>query len=535
MSGIFQTFNVAKLGMQVQQNAVNTTSHNISNANTEGFSRQRVNLQTTQPFSYAGIGQFGTGVEVVSITRTRDEFLDSQIRFENSIEGRYKAGESALEQVEMVFLEPSDTGLNSVLDAFWNSWQELSKTPENSNAKTIVAQSAVTFCDAANHMDGQMETLKADLATLQTSKVYDANVLVGQINDMNDQIYRVKIKGLEPNDLMDRRDLLVDRLSTIVNIETSLDENGSMEITNRETGGILLDSNPKQPAEHEMSAVQSVEYVEGDIDGEYHLTVARKGDSSDTYTIKTNVADYAQGDVVFTDPEEDWDDGVVALTRPDLQEGALAGNSLAIEDITAYKGKLDSLVNGIAKTVNKIHNPDSGEADDDISTMDFFLTKDGANDFSADNISVNPDILDDTNLVQAGEASDSPAGDGSRALAIAQLRNGRFDMTDIETDVAGYDAGDMSITTNPAGTTFDSFYKDIVATIGIDTQDARRGSENQEILLLQLNQRKDSISGVSIDEEVASLIQYQTAYQANARVMSTLSQMLDTLINGLRA
>ncbi len=533
MSGIFQAFNVAKLGMQVQQNAVNTTSHNVSNANTEGFSRQRVNLQTTQPFSYAGIGQFGTGVEVVSITRTRDEFLDAQIRFENSIEGRYKSGESALEQVEMIFLEPSDTGLNSTLGEFWNSWQELSKTPENSNAKTIVAQGAVTLTDTVNHMDGQMETLKADLTTLQTSKVYDANLLLGQINDMNDQIYRVNIKGMEPNDLMDRRDLLVDRLSSIIDIKTSLEKNGSMEIKNRETGDILLDSNPKVPAEMEMSTVRSVEYVPDDPDGKFwHLSVLRKGDSTDVHTVKMSDENYSQGDVVFTDPEEDWDDGEVTLTKSDLREGALAGNSLALEKIEAYQSQLESLINGIAQAVNKIHNPDG---DGDPSTVDFFSTLDGATDFTAENISVNVDILDDVNLVQAGEVPDGPAGDGSRALAIAQLRNGRFNMTDIGSDLSGYDAGDMSIPSNTEGTTFDSFYKDLIATVGIDTQDAHRGSENQETLLLQLNQRKDSISGVSIDEEVANLIQYQTAYQANARVMSTLTQMLDTLMNGLRA
>jgi flagellar hook-associated protein 1 FlgK len=539
MSGIFQAFNVAKLGMQVQQNAVSITSHNISNANTEGFSRQRVNLQTTQPFSYAGIGQFGTGVEVDSITRTRDEFLDDQIRVENSIEGRYKSGESALEQVEMVFLEPSDTGLNSVLDSFWNSWQELSKTPENSNAKTIVAQSAVTFTDAANHMDGQMETLKSDLATLQTSKVYDANLLLGQINDMNDQIYRVKVKGMEPNDLMDRRDLLVDRLSTIVGIETSLEENGSMEITNRETGELLLDANPKADTEIEMSVVQSVEYVPDDPDGKFwHLSLLRKGDSNDVHTVKTSDENYSQGDVVFTDADENWDDGEVTLTKPNLREGAVAGNSLALEKIEVYQSQLDSLINGIAQAVNKIHNPDSGEVDDDLSTIDFFTKSDGESNFNAENIAVNAAILDDVGEIQAGFLKNdelNPVGDGSRALAIAQLRNGRFDMSDIETDVDEYVTEDMSIPSDPAGTTFDSFYKDLIATVGIDTQDAHRGSENQDILLLQLNQRKDSISGVSIDEEVANLIQYQTAYQANARVMSTLTQMLDTLINGLGA
>ncbi|MBK5251256.1 MAG: flagellar hook-associated protein FlgK [Peptostreptococcaceae bacterium] len=526
MSGIFQAFNVAKLGMQVQQYAVNTTSHNISNANTEGFSRQRVNLQTTQPFSYAGIGQLGTGVEVVSITRTRDELLDAQIRFENAIEGRFESGEAALEQVEMILLEPSDTGLNSTLGEFWNSWQELSKTPENVSAKTIVAQGAVTLTGTVNHLDGQMETLKADLTTLQTSKVYDANVLLGQINDMNDQIYRVNIKGMEPNDLMDRRDLLVDRLSSIINIETSLDKNGSMEITNRETGKILLDVNPKEPAEMEMSVVQSVVFVEGDTDGEWHLTVSLKGDPTDIHTVKTNVADYTQGDVIFTDPREDWNDGTVILTKPDLKEGALVGNTMAMTDISNYQDQLDLLVNGIAQAVNKIHNPDG-------VTVDFFTGQEGE-PFTAENISVNAAILQDENLVQAGAVLDGPAGDGSRALAIAQLRNGRFDMAAIGLDLAGYDAVDMSVPSNAEGT-FDSFYKGIIATVGIDTQSAQRGLENQETLLLQLNQRKESISGVSIDEEVANLIQYQTAYQANARVMSTLTQMLDTLLNGLFA
>ena len=527
MSGIFQTFNVAKLGMQAQQNAVNTASHNIANANTEGFSRQRVNLQTTLPFTYAGIGQFGTGVEVGSITRTRDEFLDTQIRLENAMDGRYKTDGAALEQVEMIFMEPSDTGLNSALDEFWNSWQELSKTPENSNAKTIVAHSAASLTDMANHMDGQLETLKADLTTLQASTVKDANVLLSQINDTNDQIYRVKLKGLEPNDLMDRRDLLVDRLSSIVDIKTSINEYGSMEISNRETGKILLNANPKETAEVEMSVVKTAAY--DDAAGEWTLTVFRKGDSTEplkTVTLAGAPDAFCRGDVLLTDPLEDWDDGAVTLSKLPLEEGELAGNSLGIERIGEYQNRLDSLMNGIAQGVNTIHS-ETGQA--------FFTISGTATEFSAGNITVNENIMNDVNLVQAGEIAGGPAGDGSRALAIAGLRNGRFNVENIEGDIAGYISGEMTIPSNAAGRSFDSFYKDLIATIGIESQDAIRGSENQEALLLQLNQRKESISGVSIDEEVASLIQYQTAYQANARVMETLSLMLDTLINGLGA
>ncbi len=527
MSGIFQTFNVAKLGMLAQQNAVNVASHNIANANTEGFSRQRVNLETTQPFTYAGIGQFGTGVEVESITRTRDNFLDAQIRLENAMNGRYEASGTALEQVEMIFLEPSDTGLNSALDEFWNSWQELSKTPENSNAKTMVAQNALSLTDMANHMDGQLEALESDLTDLQASRVCDANVLIGQINDMNDQICRVKLKGLEPNDLMDRRDLLADKLSAIVDIETSLDEYGSMQISNRETGKILLDANPKEAAEVEMSVVKNASYDE--TAGEWTLTIVYRGDitgQDKTVTVGGASGDFQKGDVIFTDSLEDWEDGAVAVTKPLLEEGELAGNSLGIEKTEEYRNHLDSLMNGIALGVNAIHE-ETGQA--------FFTISGTESEFTAGNIRVNENIMDDVNLVQAGQAAGGPAGDGSRALAIAGLRNGRFDIENMEADIAGYVSGDMYIPSNDSGTSFDNFYKDLISTIGIDSQSAIRGAENQDALLLQLNQRKDSISGVSIDEEVASLIQYQTAYQANARVMETLSLMLDTLINGLGA
>jgi len=376
-------------------------------------------------------------------------------------------------------------------------------------------------------MGGQLEALKTDLTSLQASKVNDANALLNQINDMNDQIYRVKIKGLEPNDLMDRRDLLVDRLSTIVDIETSINEHGSMEISNRETGKILLGFNPKEKPEVEMSIVKAAAYDEAA--GEWTLTIAYRGKMTEpdkTVVVGGALDAFGKGDVIFTDPLEDWDDGAVAVSKPHLEEGELAGNSLGIEKISEYRMRLDALMGGIAKGVNTIHE-ETGEA--------FFTISGTDSEFTAENISVNENILSDVNMVQAGETLGGPAGDGSRALAIAGLRNGRFDIENIETDIAGYISGEMSIPSNVAGTSFDNFYKDLIATIGIDSQSAIMGAENQEVLLLQLNQRKESISGVSIDEEVASLIQYQTAYQANARVMETLNIMLDTLINGLSA
>lgn len=171
MSGLFQTFNIARTGMYATQNKINNASHNIANAATEGYSRQNVNVSATNPYTLPGIGQIGTGVEIDSITRTRDGYLDSQIRYENSLSGKFESANTVLEQVEIIFLEPSDTGLNTVMNEMWTSWQELSKNPENSNARTITTQNALTFTDTLNHMTNQLETVVKDTISLSESKV----------------------------------------------------------------------------------------------------------------------------------------------------------------------------------------------------------------------------------------------------------------------------------------------------------------------------------------------------------------------------
>ena len=130
VSGIFSTFNTAKRGLYAQQHAVSTASHNIANANTEGYSRQRVHMRTTPGFLIPNTGVVGTGVEIADIARIRDAYLDVQIRYETSRKGQYLARQEILEQVEMAFMEPSDTGLNTVMGRMWDAWQELAKSPK---------------------------------------------------------------------------------------------------------------------------------------------------------------------------------------------------------------------------------------------------------------------------------------------------------------------------------------------------------------------------------------------------------------------
>ncbi|MEA3422390.1 MAG: flagellar hook-associated protein FlgK [Bacillota bacterium] len=516
MSGLFQTFNIARTGMYATQNKINNASHNIANAATEGYSRQNVNVSATNPYTLPGIGQIGTGVEIDSITRTRDGYLDSQIRYENSLSGKFESANTVLEQVEIIFLEPSDTGLNTVMNEMWTSWQELSKNPENSNARTITTQNALTFTDTLNHMTNQLETVVKDTISLSESKVYDANSMLNQINDLNDQIYRVKLRNLEPNDLMDQRDLLIDKLSSIVDINTKETAFGSIEITNNETGTILLSSNPEELPEGKLNVIRD---IQPDGSGNFTVTMAKNGDINDVITF-TASTDFKAGDIVFMDPSDPTD-----ITAANLTEGELAGQMESIDSVHKYEDQLDNLAKSLAMSINTIHS-DGG--------IDFFTSSDG-NEINAKNITVNQDILGDVSLVNTGATPTSSEGDGSRALAIAQLRNGNYpinDIDDFQTYIDdNYDPIAMTLNSDTSGTTFDGYYKDVVAKVGIDAQAAQRGLENQGNLILQLEQRRESISGVSIDEEVANLVQLQTAYQANAKVMSTVTLMLDTLIN----
>jgi|LGVF01.1.fsa_nt_gb flagellar hook-associated protein 1 FlgK len=521
MSGLFQTFNIARTGMYATQNKINNASHNIANAATEGYSRQSVNVSATNPYTLPGIGQIGTGVEIDSITRTRDGYLDNQIRYENSLSGKFESTNTVLEQVEIIFLEPSDTGLNTVMNEMWTSWQELSKNPENSNARTITTQNALTFTDTVNHMTNQLDTVVEDTISLSESKVYDANSMLNQINDLNDQIYRVKLRNLEPNDLMDQRDLLIDKLSSIVDINTKETAFGSVEITNNETGTVLLSSNPEELPGGKLNVIRD---IQPDGTGNFTVTMAKNGDINDVITFTTNSDEFKAGDIVFVDSAT-WNDNPPLVTASNLTEGELAGQMESIDLVHKYEDQLDNLAKSLAMSINTIHG-DGG--------IDFFTSSDG-NEINAKNITVNQEILDDVSKVNTGATPTSPEGDGSRALAIAQLRNGNYpinDIDDFQTYINNnYNPTSMTLSSDTSGTTFDGYYKDTIAKVGIDAQAAQRGLENQGNLILQLDQRRESISGVSIDEEVANLVQLQTAYQANAKVMSTVTLMLDTLIN----
>lgn len=452
MSGLFGSFNTAVTGLSANQAGLQTTSHNINNINTKGFHRQRVELKAERAYNMPGVGQLGMGVKVDGVVRLVDDFVNLQLRNENSTLSQYVGKNDVMGQIESIFNEPSVTGLNFAMGEMFNAWQELSKNPESLNMKSIVVQKAKTFTDTLNHMVSKITDLKADTqANIEKSK-QDFNSLVVQLNTINEQIASVTLKGQSPNDLMDQRDLLLERMSELVKIESEYDSLGK--------------------------AVVKI------------------------------------GDKVVTGPNPE------AIDFDAITTGKIGGYHSSIKEMDDRLSELEDFAKGTALMFNQIHNEDGNLTDD------FFKFEVVGDKFT---ISVNELIENDPNLVKAKKEVTSPEGDGSRALAIANLRYTKIDFS--TGTLPNYISAEMKFENVATGHTMEGKYGDVVTKVGISVQQSSNMMKNQGAVMGQLFNRRESISGVSLDEEVTNLIKYQRSYEANSRVINTINEMLDTLIN----
>lgn len=236
MRSTFQGLETARRGMFTQQTALQVTGHNISNANTPGYTRQRVNFTQTEPYPAAAMnrpnipGQMGTGVQAGSIQRVREGFLDTQFREENNKFGYWNTRSEALAKMEDIMNEPSDNGLSKTLDRFWQSLQDLSVHPEDDGARSVVRQRGEAVSDTFNYLSNSLNAIRNDHKSQIDLTVKEINSLATQINNINSQINEIEPHGYLPNDLYDERDNLVDRLSQLVNIKVTPVKSGGNAI-----------------------------------------------------------------------------------------------------------------------------------------------------------------------------------------------------------------------------------------------------------------------------------------------------------------
>lgn len=577
MSGLFDTFTVAKRGLSVQQGNINTTSHNISNASTVGYSRQRSVVETTRPFGgtsrfdSCSAGQVGTGAEITKIERIRDIFKDYQVRAQKTSNGELNAKNSYLTQTEDILNETSDTGIQQALSDFYKGFQSLSLDPTKPSNRSVALQQAQTLASMLNNRYTQLENKKNDAQETMKSDVTDINSMLDQVNDLNGQIAGVSAIGMTPNDLMDKRDNLLDQLSVKFGITTKREKYEAIDISSSELStpkiGMLVDGNDFTAANcNRFSYVQSATLTGTSLEVKYAvlgnpnkiqtLTITGADEALKTEVLEKRILIAGKDGNVTPAPN---DKTSIENALFSVAKGEIGGKQSVQKNIQNCMDELDKFAAGLAYTVNAIQTGSTDNtANANLQYNDpIFVTKASnggtATDvgINAKNIVVNSLLNKEPSRLNCGLSKTDTSGEhaGTRALAIATLKNIKLDLdkitvsdtstksnffTGASSAGVSLDSDNQYINSSTSGVTLDSYYKSVISDLATITKGVNSDLANSDYQLQIYENDRLSESGVSIDEETTNLIQYQHAYQANAKVISTVDQLLDVVINGLK-
>jgi flagellar hook-associated protein 1 len=457
MSSLSDIMSASSQALRIQQLAMQIIGQNTANANTDGYSRERIDFSTSPPYAGMGLWDVGSGVDIGKLGRVRDQLLDDQIRRNATTFGYWQQRDDNLSRVEEVFNELSGSAISDQLSSFWAAWQDLANHPESAAGRQAVVQNAQSLASSVRDVYAQLTDRRNTLDRQVTSAVDEVNALTQQIATLNLQIVHGETGGQEASRLRDQRDLAVDRLSHLINITTQESSDGAVNVYN---GGQML---------VQLGSAQQLTLSTADQNGA--VTVISYG-----------------------------------LHGPRAQlEGGEIKSLLDVRDndITAVMSKLDEFAKSLAERVNEVHRTGYGLSG--TSGQDFF-----ASDVTgAANFRVSAAILQDPSRVAAAGAPDAP-GDNSIALRLAAIQNDK--------------------TMNNGTSTLGDFYKDIVLDVGSRKANAANELKVETAVMDNLENRRQQISGVSVDEEMSRMVQVQQAYAAAAKVVNTVDQMMQTVL-----
>jgi len=452
MSG-FSGLYIGLSALQSQQIVQETVAQNIANVNTEGYSRRVARLAPIASPPVAQGIQTGMGVEITDVRRSASLMLNQQIQEEKGVQAYWDATAKGMVRVEGLFQEPGDNGIAALMNEFWSSWQDLSLDPSSTGARTNVQQRAQLLADTLRRTHSGILDFTTGLDVDLRVQVDRVNVLATEIAGLNKQITKSLASGVTPNDLWDRRDMLLEELSTLSHAQTAENADGSTMVFLE--GHMLVGSQGSIP-------------LETQIDGNGNLQPMWSDDGT--------IAAVSSGEMGATRGLRDW----------------------ALNEIMP---KINDIATELIDAVNALHN--SGFTLDNNPGGDFFSGTD------AHDINLSALVASDLNAIVTAAGPDTP-GDGSIALQMADLQ-----------DQERPALGDSII----------GAYATMSALLGLNVQQSETMAGNQEALVGFLAGQRDSLAGVSLDEEGVTMIGAQRAYEAAARVITVVDEMLDQLIN----
>ena len=552
MRPAFLGFNIARSALFTQQQQLDVTGHNIANASVEGYSRQRIDVKAAPDIYNLGQnypGAVGEGVQAQQLERLRNDLLDKDYRREQSEGQNFTTRADYLSRLESVLGELGDTGLSGDIERFFNAWQDASQRPEDTALRRVLVEQGARLASQIQNIDADTQALQDSAQTELNQTVNRINTLTARISDLNTEIAKRNAAGDTPADLLDERDRALDELSEYAHFTLREDTLGKVEV--QIDGKAVVDDERSHP----IQIYREPDIVRGSTTTVFPVTLqtgdlringidvfagspltlnsaADKGqlvERINQVTASTNIRASLDpaGQLVLQGTREGTtylnvtqsgqglnatglESGNTALTdRSRLQlrtgtfilnpGGKLAGLSdVRNAEIPGILGRLQNISDAIISGVNGIH--EAAFNLNRLSGQPFFTGTNPTDMAVADSLVASPE------RVALAATRDFPPGDGSQGLAIYNLRN---------------------------SLNVDEDYQQMITELGVRIERLQDGAERQDKVLSQIENQRQSVSGVNLDEELANMLEYQRSFNAAARVLNTFDEMLNQIVNGL--
>jgi flagellar hook-associated protein 1 FlgK len=477
--------NIGKSGLFTAKQSMSTTSHNIANANTEGFSRQEVRTENSITLPQ-GDYVLGTGVDIQSIKRSHDELIEKKLNLSLTNHKFNEERTLQLGHVEEIFNEINSEGMNKIMNRFFNSFRELSNQPENETVRSVVKENAKIVVGDFHRIQSNLDDVRSSINKKISLSVSEINAFANTIGKLNKEINIQEVSGAEANDLRDQRDRAIRGLTEYFPITTYSDDKGQYVVSIDGVGSIVAGG-----------MVQELAFG----------TSVRNGNSADKGDVQIFFAN--RPGVPMTDKIKGGTLGALLKTRHDEVEG--------------LEKQVDGLAHGLVLATNALHrrgfanhpvpvdgqgNPIPNAASQQVTGINFFKEPLDRNR-AAEYISLSDEVEADPNNIAAAVEANKP-GDNRMALAISKLQHEK---------VLG------------AGTTtFEEQYLKSVGHIGLQTGKSKIDEEQSHGILAQAKSFKERLAGVSLDEEAANMVRFQNAYEASAKVIKASDEMFKSVL-----
>ncbi len=580
-SGVGMVLSIAKDALAAQQYGINVTGQNIANVNTPGYSRQSPILEAKKPELFGGV-LLGRGVDTTQVVRASDQVIENRLMQQKSDMFSFKEMEDYMQVLEGLFNENSESSLSGLMGDFWNLWHDLANNPSGTPERVALYEHSVVLSQQFNDLDGALSQLGTDLTNALRNGIEKINEITAEIARLNNEIAGLEIDGMA-NDLRDQRNTLASELAEYIDMKIFEQSNGSYTIVSAK-GCVLVNQNESYDLEMNGTAVEWHGSGTSTVDITNHITNGKLGG---WLNMRDEVVAKYQGDLNALAEEFIWtvnqqhsqgiglegfssveaaykvsdngeelgtvdsgldycdkiSDGTFNVWVYD-SNGAVVGGAPTVISVDADPG--GTTLSSITADINAIANMSASISTDNKLQIDaasgftFAFSDDtsgvlaalGMNTFfkgaTAGGMGVNDVMGSNKDYIAAAQidvSGNHASGDNTNALAMIDWQ---FASRSIGIWACDRLAGNTEGTTTA---TIEDYYHAMVGSIGIKAASISGSRAFNEVMVNELKTMRESISGVSLDEEMTELIKFQHAFAAAAKLITVADEMLDTLIS----